>query len=41
MKEKIAIIVTNQDSYLGHDTPTGLWLGELVHFWNWPGTASI
>lgn len=34
MKKKIAIIVTNQDNYPGYNTPTGLWLSELVHFWD-------
>lgn len=34
MKNKVLIIVTNQDNYPGHNTPTGLWLSELVHFWN-------
>lgn len=34
MQNKIAIVVTNQDTYVGHDRATGLWLSELVHFWD-------
>lgn len=34
MKNKVAIIVTNQSNYPEHNIPTGLWLSELVHFWN-------
>ena len=34
MTKKIGIIVTNQDSYPEHNRPTGLWLSELVHFWD-------
>ena len=33
MKQKIAVIVTNIGHYEAHDEPTGLWLGELTHFW--------
>ena len=31
---KILIIVTNADEYQKVGLRTGLWLGELVHFWN-------
>ncbi|MGH1351593.1 MAG: type 1 glutamine amidotransferase domain-containing protein [Methyloligellaceae bacterium] len=34
MQKKIAVVVTNQDQYPGKDRPTGLWLSELVHFWD-------
>lgn len=34
MRNKIAVVVTNHDQYDGHDRPTGLWLSELVHFWD-------
>ena len=34
MPKKIAIVVTNQSEYPGHNRPTGLWLSELVHFWD-------
>lgn len=34
MQNKIAVVVTNQDHYDGHERPTGLWLSELVHFWD-------
>ena len=33
MKNKILAVVTNQDHYEGTETPTGLWLSELTHFW--------
>lgn len=32
MRNKIAVVVTNQAHYEGHDRATGLWLSELVHF---------
>ncbi len=34
MPKNIAIVVTNQDKYENADRPTGLWLSELVHFWD-------
>lgn len=34
MQNRIAIVVTNQSEYAGQGRATGLWLSELVHFWN-------
>jgi putative intracellular protease/amidase len=34
VKNKILIIVTNADEYHTVGLRTGLWLGELVHFWD-------
>lgn len=34
IKRRALIVVTNQDHYDGHDTPTGLWLSEMTHFWD-------
>ena len=34
MKKRILIIVTNRDHYLTEDKKTGLWLSELVHFYD-------
>lgn len=33
MKNRVLIIVTNHDHYEKDNEPTGLWLGELVHFY--------
>ncbi|MDQ6774719.1 MAG: hypothetical protein M3071_00540, partial [Actinomycetota bacterium] len=30
---KILAVVTNHDAYENSDERTGLWLGELTHFW--------
>lgn len=32
--KKILIAVTSHDHYSSNDVPTGLWLSELVHFWD-------
>jgi putative intracellular protease/amidase len=34
MRNKIAVVVTSHGHYDGHDRATGLWLSELVHFWD-------
>ncbi|MGE7717695.1 type 1 glutamine amidotransferase domain-containing protein [Priestia megaterium] len=34
MSKKTLIVVTNQDQYEATKEPTGLWLGELVHFYD-------
>ncbi len=34
MDKKILVVVTNVDKYESTKEPTGLWLGELVHFYN-------
>ncbi|MFI6689626.1 type 1 glutamine amidotransferase domain-containing protein [Streptomyces sp. NPDC050485] len=36
-KNKILIIVTNADEYQKVGLRTGLWLGELTHFWDFAG----
>lgn len=33
MKKKILIVLTNTEKYKNNDIPTGLWLGELIHFY--------
>lgn len=32
--KKVLIVLTNVSKYTNHDIPTGLWLGELVHFYD-------
>ncbi|MCW6665327.1 type 1 glutamine amidotransferase domain-containing protein [Aerococcaceae bacterium NML191219] len=32
--KKVLIVLTNVSKYENHDIPTGLWLGELVHFYD-------
>lgn len=32
--KKVLIVLTNVSKYANHDIPTGLWLGELVHFYD-------
>jgi len=34
MDKKILVVVTNQDNYEATKEPTGLWLSELVHFYD-------
>lgn len=34
MKNRLLVVVTNQDHYQGSEVPTGLWLSELTHFWD-------
>lgn len=34
MDKRFLIAVTSQDHYTADGTPTGLWLSELVHFWD-------
>jgi putative intracellular protease/amidase len=34
LKNRILAIVTNTDKYHSKPIPTGLWLGELTHFWD-------
>ncbi len=33
-KKKILVVITNHDQYLKKDDQTGLWLGELTHFYD-------
>ncbi|WP_394405548.1 type 1 glutamine amidotransferase domain-containing protein [Streptococcus sp. 20-1249] len=30
----IVMVATNQEQYEGHNLPTGLWLGEITHFYH-------
>lgn len=32
--KKVLIVLTNVEKYKNHNIPTGLWLGELVHFYD-------
>lgn len=41
MKNKILVIVTNQDKYETNGAPAGLWLGELTHFYDVMDKAGI
>lgn len=34
MKKKILIVLTNISQYQDYEIPTGLWLGELTHFYD-------
>ena len=34
MKKKILVLLTNTNKYEGKDISTGLWLGELTHFYD-------
>lgn len=34
MNKKVLIVLTNVEKYEGHNVPTGLWLGELTHFYD-------
>lgn len=34
MSDKVLIVLTNTAKYANHDIATGLWLGELVHFYD-------
>ena len=34
MKKKILVIVTNEDKYKTTGDNTGLWFGELTHFYD-------
>lgn len=41
MKNKILVIVTNEDKYKTNGDNTGLWLGELTHFYDVISKAEI
>lgn len=41
IKNKILVIVTNEDKYKINGNNTGLWLGELTHFYNVISKAGI
>lgn len=41
MDKKILVVVTNVDNYESTKEPTGLWLGELVHFYDKVQEAGI
>jgi putative intracellular protease/amidase len=34
MTKRILVVATNVAKYAGSELPTGLWLGELTHFWD-------
>lgn len=33
MQKKILIVLTNMEKYKNNEIPTGVWLGELIHFY--------